>query len=80
MKTRPHKVGDLVGKSKLNYGLSRSRHSTIQCQLDPMVPGLSMEPHVWSFVMYERPILDDEPKAHFAGKTCIVSLPHMYCS
>ena len=22
----------------------------------------------WSFVMYERPILDEEAKAHFAGK------------
>ena len=24
----------------------------------------------WSFVMYERPTLDDEPKPHFAGKNC----------
>ena len=34
-------------------------------------------PVVWSFVIYERPILDDELKPHFAGKK-LHSLPTIY--
>ena len=26
----------------------------------------------WSFIIYVRPIPDDEPRPHFAGKICIV--------
>ena len=37
----------------------------------------SISSHLWSFAMYERPILDDEPKPHFAGK--IVQSSYQQC-
>ena len=31
----------------------------------------------WSFVIYERPILDEEAKAHFAGKCCSLATTYV---
>ena len=33
--------------------------------------------HFWSFILYERPILDDEPKPNFAAKKVGHEISHM---